>query len=115
MQVSLRVLGEVKVNDNVDSLDVDTSGEEICLKKQFVFNLQWLFKIKRGGKGSHRNLKLTSADQVSTETISEIVKHAVSIFLKGRRRQQLINSTNKPIQLQHFVACLLTCIILAWM
>lgn len=37
MQVSLRVLGEVEVNDNVDSLDVDTSGEEICSKSNLRF------------------------------------------------------------------------------
>lgn len=41
--------------------------------------------IERGGKGSHRKLKLTSADQVSAQTISEIVEHTVSIFLRGRR------------------------------
>lgn len=44
MQVSLRILGEVEVDDNVDSLDVDTSGEEICFEKQCVFHLQRLFK-----------------------------------------------------------------------
>lgn len=32
MEVSLSILGEVKVNDNIDSLDVNTSGEEIYLK-----------------------------------------------------------------------------------
>lgn len=32
MEVSLSVLGEVEVDDHVDSLDVDTSGEEIYRK-----------------------------------------------------------------------------------
>lgn len=39
MQVSLCVLGEVEVDDNVDSLDVDTSGEEICSKAIHVLSL----------------------------------------------------------------------------
>lgn len=29
MEVSLSILGEVEVNDDIDSLDVNTSGEEI--------------------------------------------------------------------------------------
>lgn len=33
MQVSLGHLGKVKVDDNVDSLDVDTSGEEVRADK----------------------------------------------------------------------------------
>lgn len=32
MEVSLSILGEVEVNDNIDSLDVDTSGEEVYWK-----------------------------------------------------------------------------------
>lgn len=33
MEVSLGILGEVKVYDYVDSLDIDAPGEEICQKK----------------------------------------------------------------------------------
>jgi hypothetical protein len=29
VKIGLRVLGEIKVDDDVDSLDVDTSGEQI--------------------------------------------------------------------------------------
>lgn len=47
MQVRLRVLGEVEVDDNVDSLDVDTSGEEICSKHNFVFHVQCHLKINK--------------------------------------------------------------------
>lgn len=36
MEVSLSILGEVKVNDNIDSLDVNTSGEEIYLKTNWI-------------------------------------------------------------------------------
>jgi hypothetical protein len=30
VQVGLRVFGEVKVDDHVDGLDVDSPGEEVC-------------------------------------------------------------------------------------
>lgn len=30
MEVSLSVLGEVEVDDDIDSLDVNAPGEEIC-------------------------------------------------------------------------------------
>lgn len=33
MEVSLSILGEVEVDDDIDSLDVNTSGEEIYRKK----------------------------------------------------------------------------------
>lgn len=36
MEVSLSILGEVKVNDNIDCLDVNTSGEEIYLKTNLI-------------------------------------------------------------------------------
>lgn len=32
MEVSLSILGEVEVDDDIDSLDVNTPGEEICWK-----------------------------------------------------------------------------------
>lgn len=32
MEVSLSILGEVEVDDDIDSLDVNTSGEEIYRK-----------------------------------------------------------------------------------
>lgn len=32
MEVSLSILGKVEVDDDIDSLDVDTSGEEIYWK-----------------------------------------------------------------------------------
>lgn len=50
-------------------------------------------------------MKLTSADQVSAETISEIVKHAVSIFLRRRRRYLLIH--NKPVRVRT-LGCIFT-------
>lgn len=34
MEVSLSILGEVEVDDDIDSLDVNTSGEEIYRKKR---------------------------------------------------------------------------------
>lgn len=102
MQVSLCVLGEVEVDDNVDSLDVDTSGEEICSEAIQVLSL--LSFIERGGKGSHRKLKLTSADQVSAQTISEIVEHTVSIFLRGRQSLNILIQIN-PQQTERPLGC----------
>lgn len=34
MEISLSILGEVKINDYIDSLDINTSGEEIYWKKE---------------------------------------------------------------------------------
>ena len=51
MQVGLSHLGEVKVDDDVDGLDVDTPGEEI------------------------------TADQVPAEASSEVVEDSVTVSL----------------------------------
>lgn len=51
MKVGFRGLGEVKVDDDVDGLDIDTSREEV------------------------------GADQVPSQTTSEIVEDSVSVFL----------------------------------
>lgn len=34
VQIGLCILGEVEVDDNVDGLDVDTPGEEVCRMQQ---------------------------------------------------------------------------------
>lgn len=39
MEVSLSILGEVEVNDDVDGLDVDTSGEEVYWKRIRLYSL----------------------------------------------------------------------------
>lgn len=52
VQVSLGVLGEVKVDDNVDGLDIDTSGQQI------------------------------GTDQVTAGTVAEIVENPVSMRLE---------------------------------
>ena len=52
MEVGLGHLGEVEVDDDVDSLDVDTSGEEVA------------------------------ADQVPTEAGSEVVEDSVPVALE---------------------------------
>lgn len=52
VEIGLGVLGEIKINDDVDGLDVDTTGQEI------------------------------RADQVSTDTVPEIVEDAVAMGLE---------------------------------
>ena len=39
VEVGLSVLGEIKVDDNVDSLDVDTSGEDVCAHQASGFTI----------------------------------------------------------------------------
>ena len=55
VEVRLRILGEVEVDDNVDSLDIDTTGQQI------------------------------GADQVSRNAISEVVENAVAMLLQHSR------------------------------
>lgn len=45
MEVSLSILGEVEIDDDIDSLDVDTSGEEIYLKTNQMMNSLCCFWI----------------------------------------------------------------------
>lgn len=97
MEVSLGILGEVKVYDYVDSLDIDAPGEEICQKK-WDLNLCWYLRLWKKTKKTIVHNKLTSADQVSAQSISEVVKHTVSVFLKTNRRKNaavaIWNNTN---------------------
>ena len=51
MKISFSHLGEIKVDDNIDSLDVNTSGEEI------------------------------TAYQVPAQASSEVMEHSVSVSL----------------------------------
>ena len=51
VKISFSHLGEIKVDDNIDRLDVNTSGEEI------------------------------TADQVPTQSSSEVMEHSVSVSL----------------------------------
>lgn len=55
VQIRFRVLGEIKVDDDIHSLDVNSPGEEI------------------GG------------DQVAARSVSEVVEHSVSVRLKHLR------------------------------
>jgi hypothetical protein len=52
VQVCLGGLGEVKINDHINSLDVNSSGKQICTHK------------------------------VSASTIAKIMKHSVSVVLQ---------------------------------
>lgn len=52
MKVGFRVLGEIKVDDDVDGLDIDTTGEKV------------------------------RADKVAADALSEIVEHAVTVRLQ---------------------------------
>lgn len=42
MEVSLSILGEVEVDDYIDSLDVNTSGEEIYIEdnRKFEYHIR---------------------------------------------------------------------------
>ena len=51
MQVGLSVFGEVKVDDNVDSLDIDTTSEQV------------------------------RADKITANTVAEVVEDAVTVLL----------------------------------
>ena len=52
MQVGFRVLGEIKVDDNIDGLNVDTPGEEV---------------------GAH---------QIAADAIAKVVEYAVPVGLQ---------------------------------
>ena len=54
MQVCLSHLGEVKVDDDVDCLDVDTAGEEV------------------------------TAHEVAAQAGAEVVEHSVTVSLENR-------------------------------
>lgn len=71
VKVCLGILGEVKVDDNVDSLDVDTAGKEIC------GGSDRLVKRREGGE-TDREAR-TRADKISTDAVAEIVKDAVTM------------------------------------
>ena len=52
MKISFCVLGEIKVDYDVDGLDIDTAGKEIC------------------------------TDEVATDTLTEVVEDSVTVCLK---------------------------------
>lgn len=83
MEVSLCVLGEVEVDDNVDGLDVYASGEQIYRKEQrFVSSSARRFT----SRWCCTEVGLTCAHQVSAQSISEVVEHTVPVFLQNRAR-----------------------------
>lgn len=55
VQICLGILGEVKVNNHVHSLDVDTTSQQV------------------------------RTDEVPTDAVSEVVEHAVSVMLQHAR------------------------------
>lgn len=86
MKVSLSILGEVEVNDHIDSLDVDTSGEEVCWERIRLNYLissvtLWITWVRHRSQTQ----KLTGANQVSAQSIPEVVEHTVSVFLKNKQ------------------------------
>jgi hypothetical protein len=52
MEISFCVFGEIEIDDNVDGLDVDTTGEEI------------------------------GTDEIATDSLTEIVEDAITMSLK---------------------------------
>lgn len=52
MEIRLRVLGEVKVDDNIDRLDIDTSREEI------------------------------RADEIAANTVAKVVEDTITMLLE---------------------------------
>lgn len=52
VKISLRVLGQVEVDDDVDSLDIDTTGQQI------------------------------GANEVTADTLAEVVENAVTVGLE---------------------------------
>lgn len=55
MQISFRILGEIKVDDDIDSLNVDTTSEKV------------------------------GADQVAANAIPEVMEDAVTVVLEHLR------------------------------
>lgn len=92
MQVRLSILREVKVDDYVDSLDVNSSSEEICWKaiiRRRSHRGQYLRPVLTCE--SMQLIKLTGAHQVSAQSVSEVVEHTVSVFLKTNMTRETVN------------------------
>ena len=52
MEIRFRVLGEIKVDNNIDGLDINTTGEQV------------------------------GANEVTTDTLAEVVENAVTVRLQ---------------------------------
>jgi hypothetical protein len=73
VKVGLGVLGEVEVDDDVDGLNIDTTGEKVCKKDRGLVS-----SLPKGRKGSER----TRANQVPADTVAEVVEDTVTVLLK---------------------------------
>lgn len=71
MEVRLGVLGEVKVDDDVDGLDVDSASEEVCTDED---------RLAEEDRG--RRNERTGADEVAANAIAEVVEDAVAVVLE---------------------------------
>lgn len=84
MQVSLCTFGEVKIDDHIYCLDVNSPSEKVYKKTCTLINLPTINKLHFLFRNAEVS-SLTCAHQVSAQSIPEVVEHTVPVFLHHLR------------------------------